>query len=404
MKRVDSLVGMQWGSEGKGKVIAHLAKEYNAVVRSGGPQAGHTFYDVAEEKHVLRQIPCGVINDDCLLFITAGGLINLDVIRKELSRYTLYPDRLMIDHHTMVVTEHHVEEEKHRNLEKRIASTTEGVGAAQVDKVWRTGLVFDHFANNDPELYFFCGDTAKHLFNIINDGGIVLLEGTQGFGLSLNHGSYPYCTSRDVTSSALLSDAGIAPKHHGQTIGVMRTYPIRVGGNSGPAGNSKELTWEIIQERAGFTQPFAEYTTVTGRMRRVFEQDWDVLKRSIIINGIDQIALMFIDYINAEDSELVYWSDLSSKSRAYIDHVEDELNVPVTMIGTGPLEYQMIDRREHNRKPIRIRYEDRVKYGFKDNFMGFPWSSGYMENFINRKMFWKEKIEREKLHKEKDDE
>ena len=189
----------------------------------------------------------------------------------------------------------------------------------------------------------------------------------------------------------------------------MRTYPIRVGGNSGPAGTSAEITWEIIQKRSGIRERFAEYTTVTGRMRRVFEQDWEVLKRAVKINGIDQIALMFIDYINAEDFGCEYLADLSCQSRAYIDKVEDELNTPVTLIGTGPLKHHMIDVRDgQQRTPISLQYEDRTKYGFKSNFMGYSWDVGYLEYFIDRKMDWKRRIfvfnhlEEDKLYEAKE--
>jgi adenylosuccinate synthase len=391
---VDTLVGMQWGSEGKGKVAAHLAKEYNAMVRSGGPQAGHTFYDLGETKHVLRQIPCGVIEDKCLLFITAGGLINVDVLASELKFHPLYPDRLMIDPHTMVVTEKHIEEERVRDIEKRIASTVEGVGAAQSDKVWRTARLFAHYAENDPELYFFCDNTSEHINTLAREGYSILLEGTQGFGLSLNHGSYPYCTSRDVTSAALMGDAGVSPRYYRRTIGVMRTYPIRVGGNSGPAGTSEELDWNTIRSRSGHVRDITEHTTVTGRVRRVFEQDFDILRQAVMVNSIDQIALMFIDYICADDYGVMYFDDLSKASREYIDLVESTLDVPVVLIGTGPLLDHIIDRRAPGQRQVAIpiSYEDRQKYGFKCNFMNYSWYSGYFENYIDRKLQVERKI------------
>jgi len=274
--------------------------------------------------------------------------------------------------------------EKARNLKEKLASTLEGVGAAQVEKVWRDAKVFNSYAAEIPELYFFCNDTRKALDYQIQDGHSILLEGTQGFGLSLNHGDYPYVTSRDVTSSALLADAGIAPKFHGKTIGVMRTYPIRVGGNSGPTG-SDELNWEEIAERSGSQKPICEYTTVTGRMRRVFEQSPDALEESVRINRPDEIALMFIDYINHEDYGKSHFEDLSDESKSYVDNLERELKVPVTLIGTGPKAEHIIDRRENfERRRVVQNVQEEMGWFFPDNFMGTSWNSGYHGRFVGK--------------------
>jgi len=380
---VDCLVGLQWGSEGKGKIAAYLANEYNGMVRSGGPQAGHSFY-VGDEKFVNRQIPCGVFNKDCYLYMSASSLINLDVLRKEIDRYGVYPDRLMIDSHAMVITGEHIGLEKQRKLKEKLASTLEGVGAAQAEKVWRDAKVFDSYAGEIPELYFFCNDTKKALDFQIQNGHPILLEGTQGFGLCLNHGDYPYVTSRDVTSSALLADAGIAPQSHGQTIGVMRTYPIRVGGNSGPTG-SEELSWEEIVKRSGSLKPICEYTTVTGRMRRVFEQSEESLEKAIMANQPDQIALMFLDYINARDYGKNEFGELSDESQDYVSTLEKELGIPITLIGTGPKAEHIIDRRENfERRRVVQNVQDEMRWFFPDNFMSYDWESGYWERFVER--------------------
>ncbi len=385
-RTVDCLVGLQLGSEAKGKLSAYLAPEYNAMVRSGGPQAGHTFFNEGV-KYINRQIPCGVINLDCLLYLSANSLVNLDVLGNEIRRYNLYPDRLMLDNHAMVITDKHIDREQKSSLENRLASTIEGVGAAQSEKIWREGYLFDHYANEDPELYFFSNDPVTTINEQIQKKHPVLLEGTQGFGLSLNHGEYPYVTSRDVTSSALLSDAGISPAHYNQTIGVMRTYPIRVGGNSGPT-NSNELTWEEITNRSGSPEPLIEYTTVTGRTRRIFEQDFETLEKAILVNKPDQIALMFLDYINAGDYGKTKFEDLSAKSQKYINNLEEKLNIPITLIGTGPGEKHMIDLREDNQKryPVENPLENLDCNLWPTNFYGRDWDSGYIEDFLDRKM------------------
>lgn len=391
-KPVDAVVGLQYGSEGKGKVVAYLANEYNGMVRSGGPQTGHTFYH-KKEKYVNRQLPCGVINSNCLLYISANGLVNIDVIGEEIRRYKIYPDRLMVDNNTMVVTRKHIKEERESSLKSRIASTCEGVGAATIEKIRREANLFDHYAFEDPELYFFTNDTVQAINEQIEKKHPILLEGTQGFGLSLHTGGhYPYCTSRDVTTSALLSHAGISPKYHGQTIGVMRTYPIRVGGNSGPTG-SDEISWEEVTKRSGSKRPIKEYSSVTSRLRRVFEQDYKNLKRAVLVNKPDQIALMFLDYINAKDYGKKDFEKLSKESKKYVFELEETLDVPITLIGTGPFEDQMIDLRidEQKRNPIRGDvHKDLSSEFWPANFYNHKWEDGYFESFIDRKLTDKE--------------
>lgn len=341
MGLVDVIVGMQWGSEGKGKIAAYLSRSYEAMVRSGGPQAGHTFYHDGR-RFINRQIPCGVFSR-CSLYISAAGIINPEVLRDEISRYHILPGRLMIDYNAMILTSDHIESERQGGLKERLGSTCEGVGAASADKIMRTGRLFREYARDDG-LEEYAGDTVKSIHAHLAKEEKVLIEGTQGFGLSLNHGSYPFVTSRDVTAAALLSDAGVSPKDHGRTIGVMRTYPIRVGGNSGPTGSS-EISWAEIEKRADSKESLIEYTTVTGRVRRVFEQDFTILHRAIMVNRPDELALMFLDHINTRDRGKRRFEELSNESRDYVNSMEDQLQTPVTLIGTGPGENEIIDRR-----------------------------------------------------------
>lgn len=380
---VDCLVGLQWGSEGKGKIAAYLSKEYNAMVRSGGPQAGHSFF-VGKNKYVNRQVPCGIHNPYCKLYIAPAAIINMDVLLEEIENYQLSPEQLMVDNNASILTEKHIKLEEESQLEKRLASTLEGVGAAQSEKVWRRSKLFgnDGTSNREclydehPELYFYAGDVPEALYSHNESNEPILLEGTQGFGLSLNHGDYPFVTSRDIINSTLLSDSGLSPKIHGQTIGVLRTYPIRVGGNSGPTG-SEELTFEEIAKRSGSKKTIAEYTTVTRRKRRIFEQSWGILSKAIEVNQPDQIALTFLDYINHEDYGKNDFDNLSQKSKDYIKLVEDLLFTPVTLISTGPKNEHMID----------IRYIDRKRIPSKDIcYHNYNWDFEEVAEFVERKM------------------
>ncbi len=338
---VDVLVGMQFGSEGKGKVSAYLAKDYVAMVRSGGPQAGHTFFHDGI-KYINRQVPCGVFGSQ-KLYICAGAAINLSVLKEEITRYSLTDQNLMIHGNAVIVTPSHGESERVHSLRERIGSTLEGVGAAYANKIWRSADLFRDVAAKE-KLEGFLGDTVSKLHEHIKKNETVLIEGTQGFGLSLNHGVYPFVTSKDVTASALLSDAGLPPSCHRKTIGVMRTYPIRVGGNSGPVGG-KELTWDELTHRSCSKIALYEKTTVTNRIRRVFEQDYDVLRDAICVNAVSEIALMHLDYIDAKDYGKKKLDDLSRKGKSYVRAIEKLLGVTVILIGTGPNEEHIIDLR-----------------------------------------------------------
>lgn len=337
-KCVDVIVGLQFGSEGKGKIAAMLANDYGASVRVGAPNAGHTiiFEDMA---YKMRSIPCAWINPKCQLYIGAGGLINLDVLERELNEIssgvnydrTSITNRLRIDINAGIVTKDDILAEEQAKMYEGIGSTCEGIGEAMSRKILRRGGVT---AKDIKELQPYLTNTGDELNLLVDRGVPILVEGTQGFGLSLNHGYYPYVTSRDVLAASILGECGLAPNTVRRVIGVMRTYPIRVHGNSGPMG-AEELTWDQVAKESGY-ESLLEKTTVTGRVRRVSRINWDMLYASVRANRPTEIALMFADYIDAQDRGKTHWADLSDKTRKFIVDVEERLDVPVTMVSTGP--------------------------------------------------------------------
>lgn len=333
-KTVDVLVGLQFGSEGKGKIAAMLANEYAASVRVGAPNAGHTIiHDGASYK--MRSIPCAWVNPKCKLYVGPGGLINLDVLGRELKDLVDYNimGRLRIDVNAGIVTHEDIRTEEETKMYEGIGSTCEGIGVAMARKLLRRDGGAPT-AQNVKELQPFLTSVAAELNDLVDNGETILLEGTQGFGLSLNHAYYPYVTSRDVLASSILSECGLAPSTCRRVIGVMRTYPIRVHGNSGPMG-AEELTWEQVAKESGY-DALIERTTVTGRVRRVSRINWDMLDAAIDCNRPTEIALMFADYINAEDRGKSQWSELSPKTQNFVREAESRLGVPITMISTGP--------------------------------------------------------------------
>lgn len=340
---VEILIGGQLGSEGKGKIAAYLSPEHDLAIRTGGPNAGHT---IEHEGRVykLQSIPCSFINANCMLAIGAGGVIDLEILKREIQECGVTPDRLIIDPQASIITDSHVQSEV--TLKGTIGSTGKGVGAAVSAKVLRGDNV--PLARDIEWLQPYIGDVSGYANQFIDSGKKVFLEGTQGFGLSIHHGIYPYVTSRDISAGTICGDAGVSPLSVEEIIMVLRTYPIRVGGNSGPFPN--EIDWETVTKRSGSPDPIIEMTTVTKKVRRVAEFDMDAVKRATMINRPTQIALMFIDYIDYQNRGVTDFDALTLKARDFVERVEHETSTPVTMIGTGPNNSDIIDLRNDKLK------------------------------------------------------
>lgn len=342
---VDVLVGLQFGSEGKGAVVSRIAQNYKGSVRVGAPNAGHSI-EYKGQIYKMRTIPCAWINPDCKLFIGAGGMIDPELLMHEMQLIPVpVAGRLMVDVNTTIVTHADADKEREAKMYEGIGSTTEGVGEAQARKVLRRSSQ-SPIALNLVELQAFLVNVGQKLHEMVEKDEAILIEGTQGFGLSLNHGYYPYVTSRDVLAASMLSDSGLAPHIVRDVIGVMRTYPIRVHGNSGPMG-ARELDWAEVAERSGYGLALEpERTTVTKRIRRVSEMNWDMLQAAVRANGCTKLAITFLDYIDSTDRSKNRWGDLSDKSKAFVREVESRLHVPVKWVSTGPNVADSIDIEE----------------------------------------------------------
>jgi adenylosuccinate synthase len=333
------VVGGQYGSEGKGKVAAciTLQEEIDICVRCGGPNSGHCFVDESGEFRALRQIPTGYIRPTTRLLIPSGGLIDLDVLKEELDVLGLGPDRVGIDRNAMVIEESDRVAEQELNLRERLSSTLCGVGSAVSRRVLRAE---DVRLARDAAAYAtwlkpFLVDASGEINDGIDHDKKVLVEGTQGFGLSLYHSElYPKTTSRDTSAAGCINECGISPRLVTEIVLVLRTFPIRVAGQqAGPL--TDELTWEDIQRESGSTTPLHEYTTVTGKLRRVGSFEWEAAKRAIDCNRPTRIALNFVDYLDIRNSRMGRWHDLTTEAKHFIARIEN-MGVPVHYIGTGP--------------------------------------------------------------------
>lgn len=333
------VVGGQYGSEAKGKVVSYLASEFNLAIRTGSPNSGACVYDDLNNVYKLQQIPATFLNQDCLLCIGAGALINPEILRNE-AILTKTRGRLIIDRNAGIIEKRHIEQEINTKMTENIGSTSKGCGAAMADRA----SLNPNFKFARTELTDFNITNVSHLANnFLDRAKNVLIEGTQGYGLSLIHSKeYPFTTSRDTSAAAFLSEAGISPRRVTDIYLVIRSYSIRVGGNSGPLKN--EIDWKTVSARAG--KPIIETTTVTNRVRRVGKFDIDLVKEAICCNQPNHIAFQFLNYLYPQDENKNQWKSLSSDAQYFINNLEDQLETPITLIGTGPRNESMIDRRK----------------------------------------------------------
>lgn len=334
MASVTVVVGGQYGSEGKGKVAHHLAQRERAraAVRVGGPNSGHSAVTTSGQVEVLRQLPTAALLDDVACVLPPGSYIDVPVLLEEVERVRLAPDRLIIDPLATIITSDDRKAEETSALRDRIGSTRSGTGAAVQRRVERRSDSLISLAANSAYLRPYVRETNSFLRSIIDRGESVIVEGTQGFGLSLLHSPhYPFATSRDTTAAAAVAEAGLSPRDVCSVVLVLRTFPIRVAGNSGPLPH--EIDWATIRTSGGHTDELAEYTSVTGRLRRVGRFDAEVVRRAICVNRPDDIVLNHLDYIDVECTPEGY---LTKKARDFLATVEAGIGASINYVGLGP--------------------------------------------------------------------
>jgi adenylosuccinate synthase len=355
---VTIVIGGQYGGEGKGKIVAHLAKRDNPdfVVRCGGPNSGHTVH-LKDQIFRLRLLPAGFVNPRSRLLLAAGSIINLKILLSEIEITGIDAHRVGIDRNAAIITDEDGKRESKLGLRDRIGSTLSGTGIGVAKRALRDGTI--KLASDIPEASPFITDVSAEVNCGIDKGQLCIVEGTQGFGLSLYHTlCYPYATSRDTTASAFLSEVGISPMKVDSIIMAVRTFPIRVEGKSGPLKN--EITWEELKRRSGYPYPIIEYTTVTGRTRRIAAFDMELVRRATIVNRPTELALHGADYLDYSNKGLTEFNTLSDKAQLFIEWLERELCVPVTFVGTGPADEELIDRTKDEQNEQKRERERRI--------------------------------------------
>ena len=328
------IVGGFYGDEGKGKIVSYLAIKDNptVAVRGGvGPNAGHTI-EHDNKKYKVRMLPSAFLNPNTRLLIGPGVVVSPEVLLKEIEEFKTH-DRSYVDFQCGIIEESHRTTDSGGRLKQSIGSTGTGTGPANADRAMRTLKL----AKDIDSLAMYLDDVPNQVNFALDRKENVIVEGTQGTFLSLWHGTYPFVTSKDVTASAICADVGIGPKSVDEVLLVFKAFVTRVG--EGPLKN------EITPEKA-VAKGWQEVGTVTGRQRRAAEFDFDLAKRSIMLNSATQLGITKLDVVFPECAHMQSYADLSSPAKFFIKNIEDQLKVPVTLIGTGPDVYDIIDRRQ----------------------------------------------------------
>jgi len=341
--KVDVLLGLQWGDEGKGKIVDVLTPEYNIIARfQGGPNAGHTL-EFEGIKHVLHTIPSGIFHDHVINLVGNGVVIDPVIFQKELEK--LAPFNIDFKNRLILSKKAHLILPTHRLLDaasesakgkNKIGSTLKGIGPTYMDKTGRNGLrVGDIFSPNFKEKYdalvekhigmlahypdfeyditeyetpwlesiaslreLTAVDSELYINDALKSGKKILAEGAQGTMLDIDFGTYPFVTSSNTVTAGTCTGLGVAPTKIGDVIGIFKAYCTRVGSGPFPTELHDEVGEAIRKEGR-------EFGATTGRPRRCGWLDIPQMKYAIMVNGVTELSMMKADVLSIfEDIEV----------------------------------------------------------------------------------------------------
>lgn len=417
--KVDVLIGLQWGDEGKGKIVDVLAPDYAAIARfQGGPNAGHTL-EFQQTRHILHTVPSGIFRKNIINIIGNGVVLDPEVFKNEVESIKRHNEECTKN--LFISNRAHLILPSHRILDraseaakgqKKIGSTLRGIGPTYMDKTGRNGLrVGDILNENFKEKYenlkskhkdllkiynyeynieedeskwfeaieymksFQIVDTEILINDLLKQNKKILAEGAQGSLLDIDFGTYPYVTSSNTICSGACTGLGIPPSKVGEVIGIFKAYCTRVGSGPFPTEQLNEVG-EKLRERG------CEFGSTTGRPRRCGWLDLPALKYSVMLNGVTQLFMTKVDVLsdfdtikvctkykvkgeitdkipfdleNVEDviyEEIKGWKkdisqakslkDLPNELINYIEFIEKQTEVPITMISVGPDRNQIL--------------------------------------------------------------
>lgn len=328
---VTVIVGGQFGSEGKGKVSHYITREHRATVaiRVGGSNSGHTAIDRQGIPRVFRVLPTPALLDDVMCVLGAGTYIDVEVLLSEMKVATLPADRLLIDPNAYVIAAEHKQTESQWGLRERIGSTQSGTGAAVVDRITRRSAA--HLAQHNSRLSKFVRPLRPFLRSTLRRGEPVIIEGTQGFGLSLLHSPYfPKATSRDTTAATFVAEVGLSPLDVSEIVLVLRAFPIRVPGDSGDLPG--EIDWQTVAREGGWPTNLSERTSVTDQIRRVARFDPVIVTEAIEANLPTQIVLNHADYFDYDAHQTGQFTPTVIEA---VTKIESRLRCGLSLVGLG---------------------------------------------------------------------
>ena len=399
------ILGLQWGDEGKGKIVDNLSQSVDVVCRfQGGHNAGHTI-KVNDEQTVLHLIPSGILHDNAKCLIGNGVVLALDALDEEITKLKdkgiNFQDRFYISSACSLILPSHISIDKVRDKKESIGTTGRGIGPAYEDKIGRRAVRFGDIGNrsllkekiellvgyhnrllkelhnHEPhdvneifesvikykDLYDqFCVDSQDLMYEWVKNKKSILFEGAQGTLLDIDHGTYPYVTSSSTTAGGVSTGLGIGPKFIDKIIGISKAYATRVG--EGPF-----LTELFDQNGEMIAKKGNEFGATTGRPRRCGWLDLVALKKAIFTNSVTDLCITKLDVLDEmqeilvcteyEKNKPVYkrfkgwlsstegiteYSELPKEAKEYIEFIEDYIECEASIISTGPSRDQTINK------------------------------------------------------------
>lgn len=333
--KADLIVGIQWGDEGKGKIVDLLAQKYDCVARyQGGHNAGHTIV-VDGKTHALHLIPSGILNPKAINIIGNGVVVSPEALIKEMKQFDNLLGRLFVSESAhMILTFHTLIDQAKEKLrgEKAIGTTGRGIGPAYSEKIARAGFrlgelrdvetltsrVMEYFVQNKAifealeialpsreelvkelnvfaeALVPFLANTTKMAWDLMDDEKKILLEGAQGTMLDIDHGTYPYVTSSSTISAGACTGLGVNPKDIGKVTGIVKAYCTRVGNGPFPTEDHGDIGERLRKQGH-------EFGTTTGRPRRCGWFDAVACRYASRLNGCDDLSIMKLDVLDGFD-------------------------------------------------------------------------------------------------------
>ena len=399
------ILGLQWGDEGKGKIVDNLSESVDVVCRfQGGHNAGHTI-KVNGQKTVLHLIPSGILHDNTKCLIGNGVVLALDALHKELKhleeKKISFQDRFFISSACALIIPTHITLDKVKDKKESIGTTGRGIGPAYEDKIGRRAIrlgdlndlkslkdkiyslvkyhnrllenIYQHKPYNAEEVFNhivkfkdlhdkYCVDSQKTMYKWIKNDETILFEGAQGTLLDIDHGTYPYVTSSSTTAGGVSTGLGIGPKFIDKIIGITKAYTTRVGEGPFPTELHDE-SGSLLAKKGN------EFGATTGRPRRCGWLDLVLLKKAIFINSVTDLCITKLDVLDemqeikvcirydngvpvyktfegwlSQTEGITVFSDLPEKARLYIKFIEEFVESNASIISTGPSRNQTIIR------------------------------------------------------------